>query len=96
MDELIAVAAVGIGGYLAWKVFLAALEGLGRLGNSIERNLPAFFEKIFYSLASGLVAGFIAHWLFHSNTVTSAGALGGVIASIAMGAMKNGGGSDMG
>lgn len=96
MDGLITLAVIGVGGYLAYKIFWAAMDGLGRFGDSLERNLPAFFEKVFYSLASGAVAGFLAHYLFNSSTITSAGALGGALASLAIGAMKSGGGSDMG
>lgn len=96
MDSLVTLVLIVVGSYLGWKILLAAWGGLTRFGDSLERNLPAFFEKVFVSLASGVVAGGIAHELFGNHTITSAGALGGVLASVAYSVVKNGGGSDMG
>jgi hypothetical protein len=62
MESISGIAILLAGGcaaYIAWKIFLAALEGLSRAGNEITDSWPRFFEKVWRSVITGVVAGVI-------------------------------------
>lgn len=59
MAGLLTVVVFAVVGYLAWKVFIAALKGLGLAGKSIGENGPEFMSKVFQSIAAGVICGVI-------------------------------------
>jgi hypothetical protein len=64
MNELVFRAVLAVGAYVGWKILLAALKGLASAGETIASSWPAFFEKVWVSVFSGVAAGLIVVLVF--------------------------------
>lgn len=76
--ELVYIAVLLAGAYIAWKIFIAAIEGLRRAGNGISTSWPGFFEKVWHSLITGVVAGAILGVFTGGNMTLSSATAAGV------------------
>lgn len=59
MNDLMTLVVFAVGLYIGWKILLAALKGLSSAGQSISSSWPAFFEKVWVSVFSGVAAGLV-------------------------------------
>jgi hypothetical protein len=75
MEGLLTLFFVGAAIYIAFKVFMAAMSGLGKAGSEIADSWPRFFAKVWTSVIIGVVAGSIAQYLIGSFPI-SLGAAG--------------------
>lgn len=71
------------GGYIVWKIFVAAVMGLGRAGREITNSWPVFFEKVWQSLITGIVVGLIIGFFTKGDvTISSASGVGVALAKL--------------
>ena len=49
--------------FVGWKILVAMLKGLGAAGETITSSWPAFFEKVWVSVFSGVAAGLIVGFM---------------------------------
>ncbi len=80
MQDLISLFLIGAGIFIAFKIFMAALSGLGKAGSEIADSWPRFFAKVWTSAIVGIIAGAIAQYVIGSFPI-SLGVAGVVTAS---------------
>jgi hypothetical protein len=65
-DGFASVLVLAIGGvalFIGWKILVAVLKGLSSAGDTITSAWPAFFEKVWVSVASGVVSGLVVGFM---------------------------------
>ncbi len=70
MEGLLTLFFIGAAIYIAFKIFMAAMSGLGKAGSEIADSWPRFFAKVWTSAIVGIFAGAIAQYLIGSFPIS--------------------------
>jgi hypothetical protein len=81
LNDPITLGLIAAGAYIGWKILVAAIKGLAAAGSTITTSWPAFFEKVWVSVFSGVAAGLIIGVVFGGDVQWASGTGMGITAA---------------